>query len=347
MNPTRYLVLGLAFSWFAALVAPCHGFGIPPALESSHAWLQSNLVPVRDLNLLASRSRLSALSATRMGLGPRPSRRILPIFSAARGRVRISAISSGKAYVTEVCDMLGIDAANATSNVYVIALEQQKKDMETELQLQKKDMETELQLQKKDMEKDLQLQKKDMEKELQLQKKDMEKDLQQLANYYKCQLSFLTQRYILEKLFRKVVQIVEYSEDGALQSMLSKKDLNAMLKGDISMTAVNRLLKDEEHARFRRKVWETIGVPQDLVIPTFDSKTMLYGQLSEVIHGSSGKYVYLPSNAGELEIRFFGEVSKLFEKDVDYFDVVSVNAGETLEADFPPKNQTNSSGYSR
>mmetsp|Transcript_3571 Transcript_3571/g.12569 ORF Transcript_3571/g.12569 Transcript_3571/m.12569 type:complete len:130 (-) Transcript_3571:399-788(-) len=129
--------------------------------------------------------------------------------------------------------------------------------------------------------------------------------------------------------------------------MLSKKDLNAMLKGDISMTAVNRLLKDEEHARFRRKVWETIGVPQDLVIPTFDSKTMLYGQLSEVIHGSSGKYVYLPSNAGELEIRFFGEVSKLFEKDVDYFDVVSVNAGETLEADFPPKNQTNSSGYSR
>ncbi|EKX46142.1 hypothetical protein GUITHDRAFT_108176 [Guillardia theta CCMP2712] len=190
MNPTRYLVLGLAFSCFAALVAPCHGFGIPPALESSHAWLQSNLVPVRDLNLLASRSRLSALSATRMGLGPRPSRRILPIFSAARGRVRISAISSGKAYVTEVCDMLGIDAANATSNVYVIALELQKKDMEKELQ--KKDMEKELQ--KKDMETELQLQKKDMEKELQQQKKDMETQLQQLANYYKCQLSFLTQK---------------------------------------------------------------------------------------------------------------------------------------------------------
>ncbi|EKX48280.1 hypothetical protein GUITHDRAFT_151843 [Guillardia theta CCMP2712] len=326
MNPTRYLVLGLAFSWFAALVAPCHGFGIPPALESSHAWLQSNLVPVRDLNLLASRSRLSALSATRMGLGPRPSRRILPIFSAARGRVRISAISSGKAYVTEL----------------------QKKDMETELQLQKKDMEKELQKkdmekeqQKKDMEKELQLQKKDME--TQLQKKDMETQLQQLANYYKCQLSFLTQRCASGLI--EICGMILMTQE--IQSMLSKKDLNAMLKGDISMTAVNRLLKDEEHARFRRKVWETIGVPQDLVIPTFDSKTMLYGQLSEVIHGSSGKHVYLPSNAGELEIRFFGEVSKLFEKDVDYFDVVSVNAGETLEADFPPKNQTNSSGYSR
>ncbi|EKX43691.1 hypothetical protein GUITHDRAFT_110490 [Guillardia theta CCMP2712] len=268
--------------------------------------------------------------------------------------------------------MLGADAANATSNVYVIAMELQKKDMEKDMELQKKDMEQ----QKKDMEKDMELQKKDMEKDMELQKKDMEqqqkdmkkdmeqqqkdmkkdmeqqqkdmkKDMEHLVNFYKRQLSTLTQRYVLEALFRKVVQIVQYSKDGAIPSMLSKSDLNAMQNGKISMTDVNRLLTDNEHAEFRRKVWERIGLPQDLVIPTFDPKMMLYGQLSEMIHGSPGNYVFLPSNADELHIRFFSEVAKFFEKNIEYFDIVSANAGETLEADFFRKIKTNSTGKPR
>ena len=48
----------------------------------------------------------------------------------------------------------------------------------------------------------------------------------------------------------KVMRIVQYSEDRALQSMLSKTDLNAMQRGKTSMSAVFRLLKDLEHESF-------------------------------------------------------------------------------------------------
>ena len=55
------------------------------------------------------------------------------------------------------------------------------------------------------------------------------------------------------------MHIVQYSEDGAIPSMLSKSDLKAMQNGKISMSDVNRLMKDEHHAKFRRKVWERSG----------------------------------------------------------------------------------------
>ena len=62
--------------------------------------------------------------------------------------------------------MLGVDVANTTLNVYAVAMELQKKDMEKELQ------------------------KKDMEKEL--QEKDI--DMEHLAHYYKRELSPFTRR---------------------------------------------------------------------------------------------------------------------------------------------------------
>ncbi|EKX32007.1 hypothetical protein GUITHDRAFT_121826 [Guillardia theta CCMP2712] len=186
----------------------------------------------------------------------------------------------------------------------------------------------------------------DMEKELGLQNEmedKMHRNQKYLAHYYKREISTFTQRYVLEELFREVVCIVQDSEDHALQSMLPKTVLNTMQRGEISMSDVFRLLNDPEHASFRRNVWKTIGLPQDLVLPPFDPRTMMYVQLSEMIRCSPGKYVFLHSYADDREIIFFSEVAKRFEKKVDYFDPVSAFAGERIlkADDFFPHNRTN------
>ena len=78
------------------------------------------------------------------------------------------------------------------------------------------------------------------------------------------------------------------------------------------MSGMNRILVGEES--FRGVVWKKIGLPEGLAIPTLSSDTILYGQLSDGVHGSPGKFVYLTSDAAEEEVIFYTELTNAFKK---------------------------------
>ena len=134
-------------------------------------------------------------------------------------------------------------------------------------------------------------------------------------------------------LFRKVVDIAQYRKDEAVQSVVQKlpqKYLNLIRHKRISMSNIYWLLESQQS--FRSTVWNEIGLPEDLAIPTYNEGNMLYGQLSDGIHGPSGAFVYLSSKTADVEVRFFSEVAQVFNKKVRFFDDVSADAGENNEA---------------
>ncbi|EKX43571.1 hypothetical protein GUITHDRAFT_110377 [Guillardia theta CCMP2712] len=187
------------------------------------------------------------------------------------------------------------------------------------------EMEKEVLLQDKEKEKELLLKEKEKEKELLL--KDMKRDQRDIANHYKRQLSHHTRR--------EVVDIAQCYQNEAVQSVsqkLPQKYWSLIKRRQISMSNIYWLLESQES--FRSAVWKEIGLPEDLAIPTYRGNldNMLYGQLSDGIHGPSGAFVYLSSKTADVEVRFFSEVAQIFNKKVRFFDDVSADAGENNEA---------------
>ena len=121
----------------------------------------------------------------------------------------------------------------------------------------------------------------------------------------------------------------QHEEIKSVQKDLQRKALELMRKRDLSMRAMNRHLQTNNSLRLA--VWKQIGLPEDLLIPTFSQENMLYGYLSEHIHGPTGLFVFLSSRTAKEEIRFFRDVATVFKKEVDFFDEASAEEGELME----------------
>ncbi|EKX47227.1 hypothetical protein GUITHDRAFT_107138 [Guillardia theta CCMP2712] len=200
-------------------------------------------------------------------------------------------------YLKHACELLEIKDPNGTA--YVVALALNDKDAEKQLQLQK-----------------------------------AENYHQIIVNYYKRQVSYISQRYLVEDLFRKAMDIIANSEDGgeeinSVQKGLPRKDLELMIQRQLSMRSMNRHLQTNNSLRLA--VWKRIGLPEDLLMPGLSEEKMLYGYLSEHIHGPTGLFVFLSSRTAKEEIRFFSEVAHVFKKEVDFFDDASAEEGELME----------------
>ena len=121
----------------------------------------------------------------------------------------------------------------------------------------------------------------------------------------------------------------QHEEIKSVQKDLQRKALELMRKRDLSMRAMNRHLQTNNSLRLA--VWKQIGLPEDLLIPTLSQENMLYGYLSEHIHGPTGLFVFLSSRTAKEEIRFFRDVASVFKKEVDFFDEASAEEGELME----------------
>mmetsp|Transcript_25047 Transcript_25047/g.82628 ORF Transcript_25047/g.82628 Transcript_25047/m.82628 type:complete len:164 (-) Transcript_25047:204-695(-) len=139
-------------------------------------------------------------------------------------------------------------------------------------------------------------------------------------------------RYLVEDLFRNAMDIIANSQDGEIHAVkkdLPRKDLQLMRKRQLSMSAMNRHLQTNNSLRLA--VWKQIGLPEDLLIPPLSQEKILYGFLSEHIHGPTGLFVFLSSRTAKEEIRFFRDVASVFKKEVDFFEEVSAEEGELIE----------------
>ena len=118
--------------------------------------------------------------------------------------------------------------------------------------------------------------------------------IQGLNAFYCSQLSALSQRVVLECIFRDIVKAIPQDVD--LQKALNATTISAsakklMLAGNIivSMTQVNNALLN---LPFRAAAWRAIGFPPDTPFPSLPGE-VLYGDLSSSIHAPNLRNVFL------------------------------------------------------
>lgn len=138
-------------------------------------------------------------------------------------------------------------------------------------------------------------------------------------------------RYLLELLFQRVMYRVDWNDPKMmtlLKEALSKADHDKLMSSkSLSMSSINRMLQQLD---IREMMWERIGLPKDLEIPNLTDDYHLYGNLSEVVHGPQGSFVYLSNDASEVETRFWQAVCDKFGKTLDMFDRKKVESGKKV-----------------
>ncbi|EKX34053.1 hypothetical protein GUITHDRAFT_155858 [Guillardia theta CCMP2712] len=113
-----------------------------------------------------------------------------------------------------------------------------------------------------------------------------------------------------------------------LKEGLSNADHDKLMSGkSLSMSSISKMLQRPE---IREMMWERIGLPKDLEIPNLTDDYHFYGNLSEVVHGPQGSFVYLSDDASEVETRFWQAVCDKFGKTLDMFDRKKVESGKKV-----------------
>ena len=125
-------------------------------------------------------------------------------------------------------------------------------------------------------------------------------------------------RNLLEKLF-KTVRDIDFKD-----KELSKLSTKVFIEARRSMTGINRILaKDKE---IRREIWRLMDIDQNLELPESTVRTCNknmkpeYKFLSEQIHNSEEKCVYVERGSDPSKIRFYMEICKKFGKTLDIYD---------------------------
>lgn len=120
---------------------------------------------------------------------------------------------------------------------------------------------------------------------------------------------------MLEGIFRAIVLATPANVDlaAAIDSSALKKDDKILIKEGslkVTMSAVNKALS---HLPVRTAAWKFLGFAPDVPLPSL-SGTLLYGDLSSVVHDPALKEVFLSDNSLPDTKNFFKAAAVYMEK---------------------------------
>jgi hypothetical protein len=130
-------------------------------------------------------------------------------------------------------------------------------------------------------------------------------------------------RWALEGFYRRIVDLIR-TEGSKVQIALAAQNnlkLWTDVKRGISMSAVDRLFEDPA---FKDAVWDTFGFDQSCDYPSFPGD-ILYGLLSERIHGPNLTAIYLRSEKDRKHACFFEDIGRLVKKEIEIVDELNVD----------------------
>jgi len=233
-------------------------------------------------------------------------RRSFAFFGRARGIKLPSPVASRRPlgvasfdnYVRKVKEIIANNTNVSERNVYDLAAALMAADAEKEKELAVKDME------------------KVTEKEMAAYNATMVGKINGLTALRRRDLASITQRFVLESIFRLVLEKLD--SDASLAKILeSSSGIRKEAKNDIrtnkfraKMSSVNEALLDEN---FRKAAWTAIGLDPSLEMPILDGQ-LLYGLVSSILHSPNIIEVYLSDESSLQASQFYLNAGALISK---------------------------------